>query len=121
MLHALAILYTRWKIPEAAKPHLPEMEKNMSPNVQNDFRWIEGALKEQKAKGSGFLVGNGLSVADIMMVFSVEFIFERKLGMRKGEWPETEAWLGRMMGRDAYKRAVGRSGYTLDSGGLFRT
>jgi len=121
MLHALAILYARWKIPEAAKEYLAEMEQNMSANVLNDFRWIEGALKEQRQKGSEFLVGTELSVADIMMGFSVEFILERKLGTKKGDWPETEAWLERMMGRSAYKRAVERSGYTLDSKGQFRT
>lgn len=121
MLHALAILYARWKIPEAAREYLPEMEQGMAANVLNDFRWIEGALKEQKRKGSEFLVGSELSVADIMMGFSVEFILERKLGTERGGWPETEAWLGRMRGRSAYMRAVERNGYTLDSKGQFRT
>lgn len=121
MLHALAILYARWKIPDAAKEFLPEMEQGMSANVQNDFRWIEGALTEQKNQGNEFLVGKELSVADIMMQFSIEFILERKLGTEKGNWPETEAWLKRTMERSAYRKAVGRSGYTLDSKGKFRT
>lgn len=121
MLHALAILYARWKIPEAAKPHLVEMEAGMSGNVQNDFNWIESALKEQKQIGNDFLVGDTLSVADIMMQFSIEFILERELGTERGRWPETEAWLKRTQERSAYKKAVERSGYTLDSKGQFKT
>ena len=121
MLHALAILYARWKIPEAAQDHLPEMEKNLSANVQNDMKWIEGALKEQKSSGKEWLVGDNLSVADIMVQFSIEFIFARKLGTTSSEWPETEAWLKRTMERPAYKKAVERSGYTLESYGKFKT
>ncbi|KAK5078796.1 hypothetical protein LTS08_004056 [Lithohypha guttulata] len=121
MLHALAILYARWKIPEGAKEYLPEMEKNMSANVQNDLKWIESALKEQKERGNEFLVGKTLTAADIMMGFSIEFIFTRKLGTQGGNWPETEAWLARMLERSAYKKAVEKSGYTLDSKGEFRT
>jgi len=121
MLHALAILYARWKIPEGAKAHLSEMEEALSGNVVNDFKWIEGALKAQREQGREYLVGEGLSVADVMMQFSVEFILERGLGVKKGSWPETEAWLERTMVRDGFKIAVDKSGYTLDSKGQFRT
>lgn len=121
MLHALAILYARWKIPDQSL--LPEMEKNMSANVLNDMKWIEGALKEQKDKGNDYLVRKSLTVADIMMGFSIEFILTRKLGTgdHDGQWPETKAWLKRCMNRPAYKKAVERSGYTLESHGMFKT
>lgn len=120
-LHGLAILYARWRIPEAAKEYLPEMEKGMSANIINDFKWIESALIEQKSKGHEYLVGDGLTIADIMVQFSVEFILTRKLGTEPGQWPETEAWLNRTMERPAYKKAVEKSGYTLDSQGKFKT
>lgn len=123
MLHALAILYARWKIPEAAASHIDEMEKGLSANVHNDLNWIESALVEQKKKGHEYLVGEGLTVADVMMQFSIEFIFTRELGVKGmgGSWPETRAWLGRCMARSAFKTAVEKSGYTLDSKGQFKT
>lgn len=121
MLHGLAILYARWKIPEGAKEYIGEMEEGMSGNIRNDLNWIEGALKEQKQKGHDFLVGDGLTVADVMMGFSIEFIFTRKLGTGNGNWPETKAWLERVMARPGYKKAVEKSNYTLDSKGQFKT
>lgn len=98
----------------------------MSGNVQNDLKWLEGTLKEQREKGNDYLVGTGLTAADIMMQFSIEFILTRKLGtfgktIGDGAWPETEAWLKRTMERPAYKKAVERSGYTLESHGKFKT
>ena len=95
----------------------------MSANVQNDFNWIESALKEQKSKGNDFLVGKGLTIADVMMQFSIEFIFARKLGTGEdvSKWTETNAWLKKTMERPAYKKAVEKSGYTLESYGKFKT
>lgn len=120
-VHTMAILYTRWKVPEAAQEYLPEIEKGMSGNVHNDLNWIEGALKEQKQKGNDFLVGKGLTIADIMIQFTIDFIFTRKLGTTGGNWPETEAWLKRTQERPAFKKAVEKTGWTLDSKGQFKT
>lgn len=123
MLHALAILYARWKIPEAAASHIDEMEQSLSANVHNDLNWIESTLVEQRGNGKEYLVGDALTVADVMMQFSIEFIFKRELGVKGkgGEWPETRKWLARCMERPAYKKAVERSGYTLESHGQFKT
>lgn len=118
MLHSMAILYSRWRIPEAAKSYLPEMEKGLSTNVHNDLNWIENELKTNK---TDFLIGNEVTIADIMMQFTIEFIFTRKLGTEGGNWPETEKWLARTMERPAYKKAVEKTGYTLDSKGQFKT
>lgn len=93
MLHALAILYARWKIPEAAKNHLPEMESALSGNVHNDLNWLENTLKRQKESGHQYIVGDGLTVADVMMQFSIDFIFTRGLGTKGNDWPEVKAWL----------------------------
>lgn len=124
MLHAMAILYARWQLPDTEEVRdgiLPEMEKKLAFNVGNDFDWLEGELAAQKARGSGWLVGEGLTSADVVMQFSVQFIMERKLGVGgrgEGRWKEVEAWLGRTEEHDAYRRAVQKTGYSLD--GNFR-
>lgn len=122
-LHALAILYTRWQLPEPAQAHLPEMEKKLSANVHNDLNWIENTLVEQAGKGKEYLVGEGFTVADVMMQFTIEFIFTRELGIKgmDDKWPETRKWLKRCMDRPAFKKAVEKTGYTLESKGAFRT
>lgn len=118
-LHGIAILYARWMLPEDSRAALPEMEEKLSRNVRNDLGWIEGHLKQQ---GTRFLMGNTVSVADIMMQFSIEIIYARKLGLNAqeageeggdGRWPETKKWLDRCMATDSFKRAVKKSGYTL--------
>lgn len=121
MLHALAILYARWKLPASASSVLPELEESLSPNVRADMDWLESTLVAQREAGKEFLVGDGLSVADVMMGFSVEFIFTRKLGVGEDGWPESRAWLARCLDRPAYQKAVERSGYTLESYGKFKT
>ena len=47
---------------------------------------------------------------------SIEFIFERKLGVdpAENEFPEVKAWLERTKAEKAYRRAVDKTGYTLD-------
>lgn len=90
-------------------------------NVRNSFDWLEGELVAQRDRGSGWLVGDGLTAADVVLQFSVQFIMERKLGVGgrgEGRWKEVEAWLGRTEQDDAYRRAVQKTGYSLD--GEFR-
>jgi glutathione S-transferase len=42
----------------------------MSKNIHNDLNWLEGQLKAQKEKGSDWIVGESLSIADIQMQFA---------------------------------------------------
>jgi glutathione S-transferase len=110
MIHALAILYARWSIPQAAKSNLPEMEKSLSANVQKDLDWLEDELKT----GNGeFLVGDELTMGDIMMHFSVQFIFTRKLGTEGKSWPGVERWMEGLEGLEGYQKAVKKTGYKL--------
>ncbi|KIW80140.1 hypothetical protein Z517_06755 [Fonsecaea pedrosoi CBS 271.37] len=129
MLHALAILYTRWRLPKAASTYLAEMEQGLAPNVHNDLNWLESEL----ADGRRYLVRRGedegdsrgvvahhdsdtISAADIMMGFSVDFIFARDLGTRGGaahDWPNVRRWLRGIKQREAYTKAVKKTGYTL--------
>ncbi|KAF2007499.1 hypothetical protein P154DRAFT_592918, partial [Amniculicola lignicola CBS 123094] len=50
MLHALAILYTRWNTLEAAKPFLPVIGKGLAVNVQSDLDWLESELSKSSRK-----------------------------------------------------------------------
>ena len=113
MLHALAILYARWRLPEKCKKDssiIEEMEANLRPNVHNDLDWLEGELK----KGGGkYLVGDSLTAADILMQFSIEFMFARGLGTQGKEWPNINKWMKGLAQESSYKKAVEKTGYSL--------
>ena len=85
------------------------MEKALSVNVHNDLNWLESELSD----GRTWLVGGDVSAADIMMGFNTEFMFARKLGTEGGDWPNVKKWLERVKGREAYLKAVERTGYSL--------
>lgn len=108
-LHGLPILYTRWfgaNVPDAAK----EIEQGMSVNVQKDLDFLEKEL----AKSHGqFLVGDSLTIADIVMLFSVQFIFARKLGTEGKKWEKVSAWVERCEATDSYQKAVKKTGHKL--------
>lgn len=120
LLPAMPVLYTRWHVPEDTPDRsklLAVLEEKLSANVSNSFDWLEGELQVQKARGSGWLVGDQLTAADIVLQFSVQFIMERKLavgGRGEGKWPEVEAWLRRTESAPAYQKAVSKTGHTLD-------
>lgn len=115
MMHGLAVLYARWQFPEEAKKAAPgaleQMEEKLSVNVTKDFDWLE---KELSATSGPFLLGEKPTVADIMMEFSVDFIQERGLGVKKGQgWPKVQKWLEACQGTETYKAAVKKTGHTL--------
>ena len=120
LLHALAVLYARWQMPqqyresEEGKKAVEEMEGKLGVNVVNDLAWLE---RELGSSTGMYLVGNEVTAADVMMHFAVEFTVERELGVKKEGFAETYPrlgeWLGRCRELPAYKRAVERSGYTL--------
>lgn len=69
-VHGMALLYARWTIAEEAKHTMPGMEERLSRNIVNDFNWLEGQLQKQQAEGRDWIVGDGLTVADIQMQFT---------------------------------------------------
>ena len=112
MLHALAITYARWGATEDVQQNgLQQMQNFMSINVKRDLRWLEETL----SKGSGqSIVGDSVTLADIMMGFSIDFIFTRKLGVQDfGDFPRIKAWLDGLLQRPAYKAAVEKTGFAL--------
>ena len=112
MLHGMAILYARWFTPEEAKSRgdLAKIESGMSINVIKDINWLQDELSKSK---SGFLVGDRLTAADIMMHFSVQVIFKRQLGIDGTGYPLIQAWLRKCEETESYQRAVQKSGYRL--------
>lgn len=68
MVHALAVTYARWNASEAMKERgeLKAMEQGLGVNVGRDLDWLEREL----GAGTGWLVGDGVSLADIMVLFS---------------------------------------------------
>ncbi|KAI9652182.1 MAG: hypothetical protein M1831_007163 [Alyxoria varia] len=113
-IHALSIMYAHWSFPAPFKSSHPEilaqMEEGMSVNVRNDLDWLEGELSKSK---SGFLVGDGVTAADIMMAFSVQFTMAGGFGTKGGSWPKVDEWIRRCEDTGSYKRAVEKSGHVL--------
>ena len=113
MTHAIAILYAKWQFPAELAEKYPEaaeeMVQKLTPNVTNDLRWVEKTLNEN----GGWLVGGKLTAADIMTEFSVDWLLERELGAKKGDFPTIDRWLDRCHETESWKRAVEKSGHTL--------
>ena len=114
-VHGLSVLYARWNLPVEVKESHPKavetMEAGLSVNVHKDLDWLEAELG--RSTGS-FLVGNSVTAADCMMLFSVQFIFARELGTKGGgPWPQIEVWVKRCEESLTYKEAVEKSGHKL--------
>lgn len=114
LIHALAVLYTRLQIPEPARTDgtLDKLEAGLSKNVHNDLDWLDSELE---GTGGKYLVGTGLTAADIMVAFSVEFIFARALGVKgqEGRWGNVRNWLAALQREGGYRKAVQRTGFKL--------
>jgi glutathione S-transferase len=115
LLHALAITYARWFSPQRAQDNgdVQELEKGLGINVQKDLDWLDNELANSK---SGFLVGDHLTAADIMVHFSVQFIFARGLGVKGVDtkrWKNVAEWVELCEKSESYKNAIEKTGYTL--------
>jgi Glutathione S-transferase len=99
-------------MPREGAHYTSMLEKAFSPNIHRAFEWLESELANGLSNGK-FLVGTDLTAADIIMAFSIEVIFVLKLGTERGNWPHVEKWLDGMMQREAYKKAVQKTGYSL--------
>lgn len=111
-------MYARARLPQAHKSAWPEMNTAMSPNMHNNLNWLDSTLKTQHEDGSKYLVGNELTAADVSMLFGLQLIYDRKLGLEGVEekglrWENVERWMGEMMEEESYGRAVGRTGFKM--------
>jgi glutathione S-transferase len=112
MLHAIAFQSFRSNVPKALRESAPDViaqaETKLSANVQKDLDWLEAELAQA---GGGFLVGDTVTAADIMMMFGPQIIFIIKAGTEGKTWPGVEAWIKRCEETASYKRAVEKSGF----------
>lgn len=110
-LHALAILYARWNMPDdAPRGTMEAMENGMAVNVQKDLSWLETELSLSPGR---FLCGDHVTAADTMMQFSVDFILARELGTQGKEYVNINRWLELCRSTETYKRAVEKTGHKL--------
>lgn len=83
--------------------------------MRKDLDWLE---RELEGSWSGWLIGEleHPTAGDVMVHFSVEFIFARGLGVcegDKGRWGRVRRWVEKCESSEGYRRAVERTGYTL--------
>jgi glutathione S-transferase len=112
MVHFLAITYARWFSPESVhqSADLKILEEGLAINLCEDLDWLDSELY-----GRRFLAGEMVTAADMMCLFSVQFIFERGLcgGRKMGEWKNIEGWIKACEGTESWKRAVEKTGHKM--------
>ena len=97
MLPLMLNLYAM-RLGDAAAPLMPRIEGE----IANHLSYIDGALK-----GREFIVGDGLTGADIQMSFVGEVA--GAFGKR-AKYPNLDAWTKRLHERPAYKKAIEKGG-----------
>ena len=92
-------------MPDEGKDALPELEQRLGNNVRLDLQYIEDSLAK---KGSGYLVGNDLTLADIQLSFSVLFVLVRGLGAKwaEADLPHSKKWIKMLLAREACQKAI---------------
>ncbi|WP_119067814.1 glutathione S-transferase family protein [Rubrobacter indicoceani] len=98
MLPVMLSLYMSRLAPGADKPVRPRI----SGELANHFGYISGHLE-----GREFLVGDGLTGADVQMAFAVEAA--HKMGLVES-FPNLGEYYGRLQARPAFERAMKRAG-----------
>jgi glutathione S-transferase len=113
-MHAIANFYFRIFMPqqfrESAADVVAAAEAKMATTVAKDMDWLERELAQSTGP---FLVGDTLTVADIMVLFVIQLTYKFKFGGEGKSWPKIEAWVKTCEESASYKRAVERSGFTL--------
>lgn len=97
MLPLMLSLYVS-RLGDAGAPLAPRIESELA----NHLGYLDASLR-----GCEYLVGDGLTGADIQTSFVAELA--GKLGKRAG-YPAMEAWIARLHARPAYKAALERGG-----------
>ena len=76
----------------------------LSPNFKTHFEFLESQISTSP-DGGDFLCGKNLTGADIMMSFPLE-AGRGRAGFTKEKHPKLWAYVDRLQGREAYKKAV---------------
>jgi glutathione S-transferase len=115
-------MYARARLPQDLPNRAEvwkEMNSVMSGNIHNALNWLESELKQAHADGGKFLVGGHLTAADICMLFGMQLMYDRKLGLEhlenegKGRWPEVEKWMEYLQEEKSWKDCVQRTGFRM--------
>jgi glutathione S-transferase len=97
MLPLMLNLYVM-RLGDAAAPLRPRIDSE----IANHLGYVDGALEDRD-----YLMGDELTGADVQMSFVGEL--GRAFG-RTGNYPNLDAWVGRLHARAAYQRALQRGG-----------
>jgi glutathione S-transferase len=110
MMHGIAIMYARARLPQGHKDPWPEMG-----NIHNALNWLDGHLKTIHEKGGRYLVGESLTAADVNMLFGLQLIYDRKLGLEGNEqrWEHVERWMNDMQDEHSWKRCVQKTKFKM--------
>ena len=111
MTHALAITYARWFQKDGS---VETTEQGIKVNILKDMDYLQNCLEKDDSK---WLCGNNLSVADMMLHFSVTFVLARKLGTKGRQWNLVDRWIEDCEKEESYKKAVKKTGYDLSQPG----
>ncbi|KAL8723271.1 MAG: hypothetical protein Q9225_000393 [Loekoesia sp. 1 TL-2023] len=108
MVHALPYVFAQ----RINRGVAEELREGFAKMVRKDLDWLE---KELGRKGGGWLVGDSVTAADTMMGFSVMVVSANRLAGKgvEGKWKLVEEWVRRIEAREAYKRAVEKTGFAL--------
>lgn len=95
------------------------MNSVMSGNIHNALNWLNSELEQAHSSGAKYLVGGRLTAADIAMLFGLQLIYDRKLGLEhlddqgKGRWPEIEKWMDYLQQEKSWTDCVARTGFRM--------
>jgi glutathione S-transferase len=118
-------MYARARLPSSLSNRAEtwkEMNAAMSPNMANALNWLDSELSKSHAADGGkgkFLVAGRLTAADIAMLFSLQLIYDRKLGLEglegegKGKWKEVEKWMAYCQEEESWRRCVDKTGFKM--------
>ncbi|KAI9875077.1 MAG: hypothetical protein M1823_007550, partial [Watsoniomyces obsoletus] len=118
LMHGIAIMYARARLPQSTPNRSEvwvEMNKVMSPNMHNSLDWLENHLASIHSSNGKYLVGDHLTAADINMLFSIQLIYDRRLGLEgtDKEWEHVEQWRREMEAEESYRKCVEKTGFKL--------
>ena len=77
-------------------------ESFLKKNLETHFSFLEEQVRTSEGD---FLCGKKLTGADILMILPLE-ASQGQAGLTEEKYPKTTAYLGRLLSREAYKRAV---------------